>query len=398
MMLSIRTSWLGGADSEARETTQGTIGLQRLSGWLLVAAGLFAMLAAGGAQAAVESSLIALDAAQQRAFGIELVAPEAAGETLTRRYPAQVAVPNRQMRVVAAPQNGLIQSLLVAEGERVTADQVLAELRSPELVDLQSQYLEATSQLALADSELARDRMLQREGVIAERRLIETRAKQQELTTRTEQRRQLLALAGLSVADIDELARTRQLSSTLRVHAPIPGVVLEQMVSTGQSVAAAAPIYRIAELKPLWLEVHVPIDRLGGLRAGGRVQLPAEGIEGTIITIGRMVHEADQGVLVRAEVQEGADRLRPGQFVEVQLTSNAAEKGWRVPLAAVVRDGGQAYVFVAREGGFAALPVSVLAEEERSVFVSGELSDADRVASSGVVALKAAWLGAAATE
>jgi hypothetical protein len=62
----------------------------------------------------------------------------------------------------------------------------------------------------------------------------------------------------------------------------------------------------------------------------------------------------------------------------------------------VVRNAGAAYLFVAREGGFAALPVTVLAEEERSAVVAGGLGQKDRVAVSGVVALKAAWLGAAA--
>ena len=116
-----------------------------------------------------------------------------------------------------------------------------------------------------------------------------------------------------------------------------------------------------------------------------------------------MVHEADQGVLVRAEVTQGTERLRPSQFVEVQLTSTAEETGWRVPAGAVVRNAGSAYLFVAREGGFAALPVTVLAEEEKSAVVAGvpggdpagELGPKDQVAVSGVVALKAAWLGAA---
>jgi multidrug efflux pump subunit AcrA (membrane-fusion protein) len=113
------------------------------------------------------ADLISVDAAQQAAFGIVASAPIPATETLTRRYPAEVTVPNRQMRVVAAPQSGVIESLLVAEGEQVSAGQVLAELRSPELVDAQSQYLEALTRLALSEGELARDQMLHREGVIA---------------------------------------------------------------------------------------------------------------------------------------------------------------------------------------------------------------------------------------
>ncbi|MCF7991202.1 MAG: efflux RND transporter periplasmic adaptor subunit [Thiohalocapsa sp.] len=346
------------------------------------------------AAAAAPPDFVPISADQQRAFGIETAAPAVAEGTLSRRYPARIAVPNRQLRIVAAPQPGVLEALLVAEGESVEAGRVLASLKSPELVNAQSAYLEAMTRLDLAESEHARDRKLHAEGVIAERRLLESSARRTELATLLEQRRQVLRLAGMSAADVDTLAQTRQLTSSLAVRSPIAGVILEQMVSTGESVAAAAPLYRVAQLDPLWVEVHVPVDRLGGIAEGARVLLPEQGIEGRVITVGRMVHGEDQGVLVRAEVREGTGALRPGQFAEVQLVA-AGDEGeqWRIPAAAVVRDAGEAYVFAAADGGFVVRPVQVLAEEDRTTVVGGNLDSAVRLAVSGTVALKAAWLG-----
>jgi RND family efflux transporter MFP subunit len=356
---------------------------------------LAAMTPALAATAPTQPAPIPLDAAQREAFGLVLTAPAAADSALTRRYPARVAVPNRQLRVVSAPQAGVVESLLVAEGERVNANDVLAWLRSPDLVDAQSALLEASTRLALAESELTRDQMLHREGVIAERRLLESQSRRTELATLVEQQRQKLRLAGLSASDIEQLLRTRQLSSRLPVRTPIAGVVLEQMVDTGESLSIAAPLYRVAELSPLWVEVHVPVDQLGGLAPGGRVYLPALGLDGEIVTVGRMVHGEDQGVLVRAEVREGTNQLRPGQFIEVQLSAaSAGGASWRLPAAAVVRHAGQSYVFVERAGGFVALPVRILAEEGQTQLVEADLTTADRVVIQGVVALKAVWLGA----
>ncbi|EIC21778.1 efflux RND transporter periplasmic adaptor subunit [Thiorhodovibrio frisius] len=344
-----------------------------------------------GAAAALAADIIPIDATQRRAFGIQLTAPEGTDETRSRRYPARVTVPNPQLRVVSAPQDGILVALLVAEGERVVAGQALAELRSPGLVDLQSAFLEASTRLELASSELERDQRLARDGLIAERRLFETRARQRELTTTVEQQRQRLAIAGLSDTDIATLRDSRQLGSTLPIRAPLAGVVLEQMVATGESVAAATPLYRIAELDPLWLEVHVPVDDLAGLTIGGRAWLPELERPGTIITIGRMVHERDQGVLVRVEVTDSSGRLRPGQFIEVQLT--AAGTGWQVPVSALVRQGDRAYLFVARPEGFAAVPVTVLSEQDGRAMIAAELTPEDRIATRGTVALKAIWLG-----
>jgi len=360
------------------------------------------MLANGPGLAGLEDP-VAMTPDQRAAFGIEVAEPQPAGQVLSRRYPGQVTVPARQLHVVSAPLDGTLTGLLAAEGETVEAGQPLARMQSPGLLETQGALLEALSKLNLARSELERDRALFAEGLAPKRRLEATQAQFNELATTVDQWSQRLALSGMPDQAIEALKRDRRLSGTLEVRAPIAGVVLEQMVGTGQAVAAATPLFRIARLSTLWLEVHVPLDALAGVQAGAQIVLPREDIRGRILAVGRQVHGEDQGVLVRAEVTDGADQLRPGQFVEVQLGSTANRAaaaagqapGWRVPAAAVVRHAGGTYVFAERAGGFVAVPVELLSQEERTAVVGGPLTATDRIAVTGVVALKAAWLGAA---
>jgi RND family efflux transporter MFP subunit len=366
-----------------------------------------AWMLASGLGLAGAGEPVALTAEQRTAFGIEVAEPQPADQVLSRRYPAQVTVPVRQTHVVSAPLDGTLTGLLVAEGETVEAGQPLARMQSPGLLETQGALLEALSKLSLARSELERDRALFAEGLVPKRRLEASQAQFNELATAVDQWSQRLALSGMPDQAVEALKRDRRLSGVLEVRSPIAGVVLEQMVGTGQAVAAAAPLFRVARLSPLWLEIHVPLDALGGVSPEAQVILPGEDIRGRVLTVGRQVHGEDQGVLVRAEVVEGAERLRPGQFVEAQLgyspnwsagggASGAAQTpGWRVPAAAVVRHAGGAYVFAERSGGFVAVPVDLVSEEERSAVIAGSLSATDRIAVTGVVALKAAWLGAA---
>jgi multidrug efflux pump subunit AcrA (membrane-fusion protein) len=114
-------------------------------------------------------------------------------------------------------------------------------------------------------------------------------------------------------------------------------------------------------------------------------------VDGRVITIGRMVHREDQGVMVRAEVGSGAERLHPGQFVQVQLSLTEPGGALRVPSAALVRRDGQTYVFVVSGAGLQAVPVEVLAEEHGGVVIRGNLKAGVRVVSSGVASVKAAW-------
>ena len=62
--------------------------------------------------------------------------------------------------------------------------------------------------------------------------------------------------------------------------------------------------------------------------------------------------------------------------------------------SAVAHDGDHAYVFVRSAAGFEGRPVTVIDSAGERVRIEGALSAGDKVAISGVVALKGAWLEA----
>ena len=351
----------------------------------LVTTLLFAALAPAAAE------LVRISPAQRAALGIDTAPLVASGDLHSARFPAKVAVPNAQLQVVTAPQGGVVEVLLVAEGEEIRAGQPLVRIQSPRLLELQGEYLETGARFRLAESNYERDRQLRKDGIIAERRLRESRAVYQELSASRSRLRHLLQLSGMDDEALRKLESQRQLSSSLSVRAPFDGVVLEQLVTAGRGVELADPLYRIARLTPLWLEIHVPLAQLGGLAAGQTVRIPELDLSGQVISVGRMVHGADQGVLVRALVSEGSERLRPGQFVQAQVAAAGGSNSFRVPGAAVLRSGGQSYVFVAREDGFVPVPVTVTSEEPGYQVIQADLQAGTAIAVSGTVALKAAW-------
>jgi hypothetical protein len=108
-----------------------------------------------------------------------------------------------------------------------------------------------------------------------------------------------------------------------------------------------------------------------------------------------MVHGVDQGVLVRAEIREGTEKLRPGQFVQVQLSVPTGQQSYRVAKSAVVYAQGKSWVFVEQPGGFEALAVEVTGEESEHVVLQTSLPPDARIVTRGSAAIKAAWLGGA---
>lgn len=343
---------------------------------------------------AAAADIVSVGAAQRAALGIAVAPAVAVERGLGAYLPARVTVPNAQLQVIAAPQDGLIEALLVTEGEAVRQGQTVARIRSPRLVELQGEYLELQAAFALADSNQRRDRQLFADGIIAERRLQETRAAYRQAAGALARVRQLLTLTGFDSAALERLRTHGELSAGLPVSAPSDGIILQQMATPGARVAAADPLYQLARLDPLWLEIHVPLAQAAGLHAGQTVRVREPQLAGRIVAVGRAVHGTDQGVLIRAEVSAGADRLHPGQFVQAQIESGDGGAGFRVPRSAVVRVQERAYVFVATADGFEPVEVRVVAEESAHLLVQGGLQPGSGIAVAGVAALKAAWLGA----
>lgn len=312
---------------------------------------------------------------------------------VTRRFPAEVSIPVSQERVISAPQAGLVDQLFVAAGQLVKKGQPLAHISSQELVGMQRDYLQALTQKKLADQSLARDEELFQDGIIAKRRYLETQSQHEEVAANLAQRQQALRLAGMGDGAIGKLNKPSSMSGGMTLSATMDGQVLEQMVAVGQRVDMATPLYRVARLTPLWLEIHAPLEGLPNLILGMPVGVANTAIRGKLIAIVRSVNKADQTLLLRAEVQQGAEKLSPGQLVEAEilLADNGNTK--RVPKSALVRRGKDTWVFVQSKQGFLPTQVSVISEQGQEAIVEGPLANNANIAVTGTTALKGSWIG-----
>ncbi len=338
---------------------------------------------------------IKLTASQAQAMGVETAPLGSPGAAAGKSLPARVTIPDNQLQIVSAPVAGLVETIAAAPGQAVKKGQLLARLQSPGLVEIQRGLLQATTQAQLARETLKRDGKLFEEGIIAESRYRAAKGHDAEAAAALSERRQALRLAGMSEAAIRNLEKNYSLSGTMDIPAPISGVVLERMAVAGQRVEAATPLYKVAQLAPLWLEIQVPVAAIGGLQAGAEVSVPAYRATGKVLQLGRAVEEGSQTVTIRAEVGQGAENLRPGQLVEA-VVAGGNGKSWRVPDTALIRARDQAYVFVQIPSGFLVQPVRVMGETAAGSTIGGDLRDGQRIAVRGTVSLKAVWQGLAA--
>ena len=344
--------------------------------------------------------VVRITPAQVKTLGIETSPMQANANAHSQRLPGEIVVPVDQARIISAPQSGLIDQMLVATGQRVKQGQALAHLSSPDLVALQRDHLQALSQQRLSQNSLNRDAELYKDGIIAERRYLTSESNHAEVNALLAERRQALKLSGMSPQAIKNLETSGSYTNGITLSAPIDGMVLEQLVTAGQRVNSAMPIYRIAKLSPLWLEIHAPTQALSSIQLGMKVNILNSEASGKVIAIVPNVNKLDQTALVRVAINNGTASLAPGQLVEAEIAQTVSNKStsFSVAKSAIVqindgKNANQTLVFIQTKDGFEPRAVKVLNNTGAQTLITGDFAGTERIVTSGTAALKAKMQG-----
>ena len=344
-----------------------------------------------------DSEELGLTDSQIRNLGIEFRSAEISPSHAAIEATASVIVPPGKEAFASAPEAGLLGGLRVSVGDRVVRGQPLAELRSPGFLALQREFLDALNASLLAESELNRDQQLFDEGIIAGRRLHETATRARIAATSLNEHRQLLQIVGLSETEIEALESGQTLHPVLEIRAPFDGVIVERLAVAGERLAIMSPVYRIADLSTLWLQINVPQEYLAGVHPGMKVSVAGSALEpvAEVSAIGSAIDPGTQSVIVRATLVAEDHGLSPGQFVSASIASSdsgtAMAPIWKIPAAAVTRSGNSHFIFIRTAGGLAVRPVSVVGSDSRSIFFSANIDESTKIAVAGITAIKALW-------
>jgi cobalt-zinc-cadmium efflux system membrane fusion protein len=340
---------------------------------------------------------ISISAGELENLGVRFETAGRVAEVPGIQATARVAIPPAGDAIIASPLAGLLTGLYVATGDGVTEGQVLAEMRSPDYIALQRELLDAFNTYLLARNEFERDEQLHADGIISARRLQETTTRQRIAEAGVNEHRQLLRIAGLSDDEVHALEQEQHLFETLDIRAPFSGVIVERMATTGERLDAMSPVYRLADLSELWLEISVPREFVSAIEPGMSVVVTEHGTEpaATVTTIGRAIDPATQFAVVRARLDRDGHGLSPGQFEAVRIvgrhTDSAESQVMGVPIAAVTRSGDSHFVFVRTEGGVDVREIEVVSTYAGQAYVAAGIDGLDEVAVSGVSTLKALW-------
>ncbi len=277
-----------------------------------------------------------LTAAQLRQFGVTFATVEVRALSAETRAAGVVRLDETKVSQIAPKVGGFVERLYVdATGQAVRRGQPLLDLYSPDLV--------AAQQDLLASGQLQRD--IGRSvvpGVPGATDMVESAKRR-------------LRLWDISDAQIDEVLLTGQVQRTMTLYAPSGGIVMDKRVVRGQSIAAGEPLYTIADLSEVWVDVQLRESDVGNVRAGSSADLELAGLPGRLIK-GRVTYvyptldSTARTTRARVVVGNTAGLLKPGMYATVRLKT-PSRSALAVPNTAVLRTGDRNLVFVDMGGG-----------------------------------------------
>ena len=176
-----------------------------------------------------------------------------------------------------------------------------------------------------------------------------------------------------------------------QIRAPFAGIVGDIPVHVGDYVSPTTLLTTVNENADLEAYIYIPTERAAEVKQGLPVEiLDTDGstiVKSKISFVSPQVENGLQGILAKAEIPRTTQRLRNEQLVKARITWNT-NPAPTVPVLAVTRIGGQAFVYVAaKQGdGYIAHQVPVtLAETVGNTYpVKSGLNPGDKVILSGL--------------
>jgi cobalt-zinc-cadmium efflux system membrane fusion protein len=278
------------------------------------------------------------EAAQR--LGIHTTTVAAQPLATTRTFAAEVLVPDGQTVTVSAPVAGTLTAAgdmqpggRIAKGTPLFRLHPMASAERDQRIEAERLVATAQAENDAATQRLQRLERLLADGAASQRMVEEARAQQATTAAALTAARERVAAIGRNPIGA---------SGELTIVAPLTGILQSMSVSAGQTVAAAAPLFTVANMDVVWVRVPVyagdlpsvdlnqsiAVQRLGDspARTARRVSAPPR------------ADPAAASVDLVYELPAGTPPLRAGERVTVEIPLKSSENALAIPDASIVYD------------------------------------------------------------
>jgi RND family efflux transporter MFP subunit len=358
-------------------------------GALLALAGLFAVSYLPRQHARAELQQRATEAGKA-VPRLAVAPPKLVSSERALRLPASVQP--LEEAVIYARANGYVARWLVDLGDKVKADQLLAEIETPEvnqelsqgraaLAKARAAKLQAEAGSALAQSRFDRTGKLVQAGIASQQELEQTQA---ETAVGASNVGVADAAIAAEQANIRRLADLQQFS---KVTAPFAGTITARTVDRGSLVTAgnATPLFRLAATDTVRVYVQVPQDVAPSITLDAKATITVREFAGQtflghVARTSGALDSVTRTLNTEVRVPNPDGKLMAGMYAEVALSLSSPRKVFEVPATALLNDANGLRVALVQPNGTLHLqPITIERDLGPSLQVATGLTGDDRV-------------------
>lgn len=252
--------------------------------------------------------------------------------------------------------DGWVRNLAVkTAGEKVSKDQLLFKLYSPEVVSAEEEYLLALNY--------------------------------KHDTLAASGKKKLLTL-GMSPVEIKQLTSTPQAIEEISIYSPRAGYVTTLAIKEGQHISPNLSLMTIADLATVWIiaeiyekdATNLQLQQMANVRFPS---IPGKVFQGTVDYIYPQLNSTTRTVKVRIVLDNPKLQLKPDMYANLTIKNKSATPLLAVPKEALIRLGASDRVILALgKGRFRSVPVKTGMENSEWVTVMKGLAAGDQIVTS----------------
>jgi membrane fusion protein, heavy metal efflux system len=240
---------------------------------------------------------------------------------------------------------GTIIKTLVELGAEVQTDQPLYTIKSPDLIQAESNLIGAAATFELTNKELIRAKDLNGTNGVSERELEQATSDQQTAEGALKAARDAVLVFGKTATEVDQMIATRRIDPALVVRSPISGKITSKNAQPGFLVQPGnlpAP-YSVADVSKKWMLADVTESDIPFFHLGQPVQVkvmsyPDRAFSGKVSKIYATVDPNTHRATIRSEIADPPDELRPGMLANFIIRVHNPVQATAVPANGVVRE------------------------------------------------------------
>jgi cobalt-zinc-cadmium efflux system membrane fusion protein len=333
-----------------------------------------------------EDLVLTTEETERAGVKVEVLKPQRIGDTVVVTATIQ---PDADRLAHVAPRiEGRITSAPARLGDRVRAGQALAVLDSVEVGETHAAWVQAQSELRIAEADFKRAESLSAEEIIARKDFLRAQSDRDKAAAALRAAADKLRLLGGNGTAGGSV-------SGFAVTAPFAGTVIEKKATLGELGRPGESLFTIADLSRVWIQADLPEAALAKVHLGANAKVsvpayPGQTFAGRVDHLGAVLSKESRTVAARIVVPNADGRLKPEMFATATIeVAGDKRELLSLPDAAIVLMQGQPTVFVYEQGAYEMRPIEPGERSGGRTLIKNGLKAGEQVVTAGAYALKA---------